>query len=339
MSRRASGSERLGAGTTLMSVAVAVLLFVAACGGSPSSQGAAKTVLRLYTSAEQSTVDAVLKIWRQQHPSTTVQVYRAPTGQINARLAAEQRAGGIQADVLWGADPLTFYGYERQGLLLHWTPANVSAVPAADRGPSFWGTTVLQLVLVARKDLATPPTSWQDLTAPALRGAVEIPNPGFAASAMGGLGWFAQTPGYGLDFFRKLKANGAVQVDSPATVLTDIAEGRRKVGMTIDFIARAAIKKGSPVQLVWPEPGAIGVYAGAAVLKSSREQPTARTFVEFLLSAPVQEALAKLGRQPVLPQLAGRFIPAGKQTVVPDWPAVAASGPTLLADYRKIFGG
>ena len=330
----------------LLAVATAALLVLpVACSGPGKSSGpagqsrdAGAQSISLYTSANQQTVDAVLAPWKKRHPNTTVRLFRAPTGQINARLASEQRAGGVRADVIWGPDPVTFYGYDSQKMLLHWTPSDVANVPTRDRGPTFWGTTVLRLVIVVHRGTSPMPQSWRDLTAPALRGEVEVPNPGFASSAMGELAYFAQSPAYGLDYFRRLKANGAVQVDSPDTVLTDVATGRKKAGIALDFSAEAAKKQGSPIELVYPEPGAIGVYGAAGVVKASAHQATAKQLVEYLLTKQAQLILEKMGRQPILPS-AGSTAPAGTRTVTPDWAALATSKDRLLRQYQTIFGG
>ena len=46
------------------------------------------------------------------HPDLEVEVFRAPTGELDARIATEQRTGGIGADVLWMTDPLSVQQYE-----------------------------------------------------------------------------------------------------------------------------------------------------------------------------------------------------------------------------------
>jgi len=73
-----------------------------ATGGSGGSSS-----LTLYTSVTQETVDAVTAGYQLAHPGATVTVFRAATGQLNARIAADLRSGGLKADVIWGTDPLS----------------------------------------------------------------------------------------------------------------------------------------------------------------------------------------------------------------------------------------
>jgi iron(III) transport system substrate-binding protein len=85
------------------SLLVAVLL-LAACG-----DGAGTTASRrmtIYTSVTQETVDAVVAGFELENPNVELDVFRAPTGELNARLASEARGGGVGADVIWATDPL-----------------------------------------------------------------------------------------------------------------------------------------------------------------------------------------------------------------------------------------
>jgi iron(III) transport system substrate-binding protein len=322
-------------------LAVALAVSAAAgCGGSPGrTEGAGAGVgtsatVRLYTSYSQDVVDGLLAAYRRARPGVRVELFRAPTGQLNARLAAEQRSGGIRADVLLLSDPLSMQQYAARGLLRRWSPPDESAVPASARTDTFWGVSVLHVVAVHRP--GPGPASWQDLADPRYRGKVAIADPGFAGSALGALGYFALADGYGMDYYRRLKDNGAVQVQSPDEVLTGVAEGRYEAGMALDFSARQAIAKGSPLEVSAPDPGAIQIYAPVAVLDGTRNPAAAESFAGFLLTRPAQQELVRLGRTPIRADV--RPPPQTGRSVVPDWPKVFQRQGQLLQDYRGIFG-
>lgn len=293
--------------------------------------------ITLYTSNSQSTVDAVVEGYRTSHPGVTVDVFRAPTGEIAGRVATELRAGRIRGDILWLTDPLSIQAYAAQGLLRTWQPVEASGIDSAFRGDTFWGTRFLNMVIVRNTTVTPGPAAWHDLTDPAYKDAVAIPDPGFAGSAFGALGYFAQTDGFGLEFYKALKANGATQVKSPDEVTTGVAEGRFKVGMTLDNSARRAIAKGSPIQLVWPSDGAIAMYGPIGVVGATENAPAAESFVEFVLSDPGQRAIADTGWQPIRAGLGGPQ-PEGPQ-VYPNWAAVFGRQKELLTEYRALFGG
>lgn len=322
---------------------IVAVLILAGCGdggesptsgeGSSTTGGASKVLL--YTSYSEPEVEAVLGAYRADHPDVKVEVFRAPTGQLNARIAAEQRSGGIRGDVLLLSDPLSMQQYAAQKLLRRWSPPELEAVPPEARSDSFWGVTTSDVVVVNKPGLDV--TSWQSLTGPRFRKGVALPDPSFAGSAFGALGYFALEDGFGLDYYRALKANGAVQVPAPGDVITGVAEGRFVAGMTLDFLARAAVEQGSPVQISVPEPGAVRLYAPVAVFKSTRNATAAESFAGFLLTRPAQQALAELDRHPIRADVPARA-PAVKE-VVPDWPAIFARQSELREEYRSIFGG
>jgi iron(III) transport system substrate-binding protein len=351
--RRGRRSSSSPAGVVFGVVALVVWACTGGSGAPPSSNGtpapgaiasgngaqgtAAAGSITLYTSVTQGTVDAVVAAFKGAHPGVNVDVFRAATGELAARIATEQRDGRIRADLLWLTDPLSIQGYAAQGLLRAWQPAAASGIEDAYRSGTFWGTRFLNMVIVAGSSVTPAPAAWMDLTNPAYRNAVAMPDPGFAGSAFGALAYFAQTPGFGLDFYRSLKANGAVQVKSPDEVTAGVAEGRYKVGITIDNSARTAIAKGSPVKLVWPADGAIAMYSPIGVVAATANPSAAASFVEFVLSDPGQQVIARTGWQPM--RAGGGGPAAGGKQVYPDWNAAFGHQQDLLTEYRAIFGG
>jgi iron(III) transport system substrate-binding protein len=293
--------------------------------------------IRLYTSVTQTTVDAIVAGYAAAHPDVTVEIFRAPTGELAARIAAELRDGRILGDVLWLTDPLSVQAYAAQDLLRTWEPTEAAGIDQAYRGASYWGTRFLNMVIVRGSDVAGGPMSWSDLATSAYRDAVAIPDPGFAGSAFGALGYFALSSSAGLDFYAALKANGTVQVKTPDEVTAGVAEGRFKVGMTLDNSARTAVTKGSPVVMAWPTDGAIAMYSPIGVVEATANAPAAESLVEFVLSEPGQVAIAGTGWQPIRSS-AGGPPPEGPQ-VYPDWQGAFGRQGELLDGYRAIFGG
>lgn len=324
-----------------------ILLLAAACGTGPTggpADDAPETAatpaglegtLRLYTTVTEDTVTEVMAAYNERHPEVDVEVFRAPTGELNARVAGERREGGLRADVLWLTDPLSMEAFDAEGLLAPYAPAGVDAVPAAYRTETSVGTRLLNLVIVAHPDVLPTPRRWDDLTDDVYADAVAFPDPGFAGSAFAALGYFALTDG-DLGFFEGLKANGAVQVQAPGEVVTGVAEGRFDAGITLDQAARTAIEKGSPLELVVPEEGAIAVYSPIAVVEGGKGQDLAESFVDFSITPEAQEAIASTGWQPIRSDVAW---PHPMEQVSPDWSAIAARQDELLAEYRSIFDG
>lgn len=317
---------------------VAVLLV--ACGNGADEPGGdaadAPDVLRLYTTVTEDTVAAVVEAWSAVS-DTEIEVFRAPSGEFNARVAAERREGAILADVFWLTDPPSMLAYEAEGLLHTFEPAEADSLPEAMRTESYWGTRVLNVVIAHATDHTPAPAGWQDLTDPALADDVAVFDPGFAGSGLAALGYFALSEDFGPEFIQALGDNGTVQLQAPGEVLTGVAEGRFAAGMVLDKLVRDAVADGSPIELVWPEPGAIQVMSPIAVLADAPARDAAEEFVNFVLTEDAQEAIASTGWQPARDGVAWEH--QTEPVVEPDYEATFAQREELLADWRAVFGG
>ena len=313
-------------------VALVVVPVVAACGSSSGSSS-----MTLYTCASANVEQAVVAAFEKEHAGAKVNVFRAPTGQLNARVASDLRSGGIKADVIWSCDPLTMHGYDSQGLLRAWSPPNAADIPSAYRTDHFTGVDLLYMIMVTH-DGVSAPTQWADLVKPEFKGKVALPSPSFAASALGMLGYFASAPDYGMGFYSKLKANGAVQVNAPADTLTGVEQGAYMAGFTLANAAYAGQKKGSPIEVIWPEPGAVAIYAPIGVTTKKNVSPLAEQFASFVASKQGQQLMAEQDTYVTLPGMGGPPIPADSPIASPDWPALFSTYKSVLADYVTIFG-
>jgi iron(III) transport system substrate-binding protein len=322
--------------TRSLAVSATIAVLLTGC-SSGSGGGGDAHAMTLYTCTTDTVEQAVVNAFEKMHSGATVDVFRAPTAALNARIAADRRSGGIKADVIWGCDPLTMHGYDTQGLLAPWSPPNAANLPASDRTAHFAAVDLLYMVIVVHK--GTPaPKSWADLASPAYRGQVALPSPTFAASALGLLGYFASAPRYGIDFYRKLKDNGAVQMDSPTEVLTAVEQGRFHVGVTLADSAYADQAKGSPINVVWPQPGGLRIYAPIAITTKQNRSPLAKKFADFAASRAGQKLMAQQDTYVPLTGLGGPPIPPGSPIVAPDWTALFATYKTVLSRYTAIFG-
>ncbi len=313
--------------------ATAALAALAACGGSDGASGSTITV---YTCVSDTTIGPVIDTFERDHPGTKVKLYRAPTGDLNARVAGDARSGGLRADVVWACDPLTMQDYVDQDLVGGWTPE--TSIAAEYRTDDYVGVALLYLVAVTRKGVP-PPAAWSDLTGPEYADGVALPDPAVAASALGGLGYFATNPDYGIGFFDKLRQHGAKQVSTPDDVVAQVAEGNYAAGITIANSAYAAKGQGSPIEVSWPSPGAIAVYGPVALAKGTTHAATAKSFISYVASRKGQTQMAGLGSYPTLTGVHGPEKPADVEVVSPDWSQLAKQKSDLLAEYQKIFGG
>jgi iron(III) transport system substrate-binding protein len=316
---------------------LALLCMVLAAGCGASSSSTSNHTITLYTCANDTTVQPVIKEF-ESSTGRKVKLFRAPTGELNARVAGDVRSGGLKADVVWACDPLTMQDYVDQDLVGGFVPKDVSAIPEEFRTKDYAGAALLYMVVVHGKDVP-PPKTWSDLTDKKYADGVVVPDPAFAASALGALGYFSQNPDYGLAFYQALKDNGAKQVSTPDEVVTGVAEGVYKAGITIEKSAFVAERDGSPIGVVAPDPGAIAVYGPIALATDSAQPQLAKDFISYVLSMEGQTTIADSGASPASSEVPSQVLPEGTTTVSPDWSAFGSQTDDLLAQYKKIFGG
>lgn len=316
------------------------VLALTACGGGDAAESPSRGTqkITLYTCSSDETVQPVIAAFEEAEPGAEVALFRAPTGELNARIAGDVRSGGLRADVVWTCDPLTMQDYVDQELVGGWKPDNASAIPDRYQTADAVGAHVLYLVAVLREGV-TEPVTWRDLTRPDLADSVALPDPEFAASALGAVGYFASADGYGMEYYAALADNGAVQVSSPDEVTTGVAQGVYRAGMTIANSAYQAQLDGSPIAVVWPDPGAVAVHGSVAIARDSADSPAAQDFIAYVVSRRGQTTLAESGSYPTLEGVTGPTLPPDAPIAYPDWAAIAEDKDQLLADYEQLMGG
>jgi iron(III) transport system substrate-binding protein len=83
-------------------LALGVAFVVTACGTVTTGSGAAEDEsITLYTCVNDTTVQPILGAFQSAHPGSEVRLFRAPTGELNARVASDVRSGGLKGDVVY----------------------------------------------------------------------------------------------------------------------------------------------------------------------------------------------------------------------------------------------
>lgn len=158
-------------------------LVLSACG--TGDDGSEATTITLYTSEPQEKIDELLADFAQVEPDIEVEVFRAGTGDLTARLETDLNAGDPGADVFLAADAPTFEGFKKDGLLMELDSEELDAVPDQwqDTEGQYVGTRIIPTVIAyntAEYDAA--PASWQELTEADYDGQITMPDPAVSGS-------------------------------------------------------------------------------------------------------------------------------------------------------------
>ena len=268
---------------------IAPLLACAALSLAASAQ-AQKTTLLVYTALETDQLKAYQEGFNKAYPDVDLKWVRDSTGVITAKLLAEK--GNPQADAVMGVAASSLALLDRNGMLEPYRPLNYDALmpqyrdkknPPAWFGMDVWGATVCFNTVEAQKRNIPKPESWKDLTKPAYKGQVVMPNP-----ASSGTGFFDVTAwlslwgdkdgkGDGWKYMDALHDNIAMYTHSGSKPCNMAAAGEFVLGISFEYRANTNKAKGAPIDLVFPKEGlgwdleAFGIHKGTKKLDAAKK--------------------------------------------------------------------
>ncbi|MGY4859559.1 ABC transporter substrate-binding protein [Cryobacterium sp. AP23] len=262
----------------------------------------APATITVYTSEPQEKIDAIVAAFNETQPDVTVEVFRAGTGDLTARIEAERTTGDVQADILLAADSATFETYKSDDLLLAYTPADVEALnqDVVDPDGFYVGTRIIPTVIAYNTGIIdTPPTSWADLTDPEYAGQITMPNPDVSGAAAYNAAVWLDNADLGDEWLVDLAANKPVIADSNGPVSQAVAAGTQPVGVVVDYLVRELKAAGSPIDVAYPTEGVPYVSQPVGIFASTDEAAASEAFVDYLVSAAGQELAVEQSYLPV----------------------------------------
>ncbi len=222
-----------------------------------------------------------------------VDVFQADTGKVMARLQAE--ATNPRADVVISASWDSAQDLDRRGMLVAHESPNAQKVAPAYRQPNYvaQGLSVLSIVWNTRSN--TPrPGDWTDLTLPAFKDKVTMPDPAQSGASLDLLSALQKRQSdKAWELFGSLKANGMVISGPNAQAMNPVLQGAKAaVFGAVDYVALASQAKGESIEVIFPRSGTVVAPRPMMVLKSSKAQDDARKFIDFVLSPEGQARVA-----------------------------------------------
>lgn len=310
-------SRLLGRHRRRVTLAVAVAgtsaLALAACAEPTESGDAATTgdsaagettTITVYTSEPEGKVDEINEAFTAANPDIEVEVYRAGTGDLNARIAAEKESGDIGADVLWAADAPTFENYAAEGDLAELQDVDSSVVieEAQDAEGFYVGTRIIPTVIAYNTDIvdeAELPQSWQDLTDPQYADQLVMPDPAVSGAAAFNASVWLNNEELGEDWINALGENTPMIAQSNGPTSQEIAGGGRPIGVVVDYLVRDLAAEGSPIEVIYASEGSPYITEPAGVFESSDQKEAAERYINFLLSEEGQQLAVEQNYLPV----------------------------------------
>src|SRR5258708_6561928 len=255
----------------------------------------------VYTAHTANIVDRLIPDF-EKATGIKADVVKAGSGDIINRVRAE--AANPKADVIWsiGAELLE----ANTDLLEPYRPKEYDMIADAFKGGSAWlpYTGIVNVFMVNTKKLKPEeyPKTWLDLMQPRFKNQISSAGADKSGSAYMQLGTFLSIYGdnaAGWDKYKSLFANFNVSASSGA-VPRFVNDGEATVGITLEDNAYLYVKGGGPVAIIYPEDGTSAIADGMALVKGAPNSAAGKAFIDWSLSAPVQELVVQeLGRRPI----------------------------------------
>lgn len=298
----------------ITAVATAILMFGSVFAGCASSSGpasgtAANTAsgaaasasssdktLTLYTPDSESLINATIPSF-EKDTGIKVNVITAGTGELEKRIQSEKNSP--QGDVMWGGDAtmlapmkdlfMPYVSKENDNMEDQYKNEDGTFTPVVADGT----------VILVNKDIIgnIKVEGWQDLLNPALKGKIAFCDPTNSSSAFEQLVNMLYDMGKDNDpnsqqawdyidkFIKNL--NGKI-ASSSGTVHKSVADGEYPVGLSWEDPCVQYVKNGAHVQVIYPKEGAIFTEQTAQIIKNGKHTENAKLFVDYLLSAKMQ---------------------------------------------------
>lgn len=248
--------------------------------------------VRVYTSMFPETIDLYKNALKERHPDIAVEWYQNGSENIAAKIATEEMAGNVQADLLLTADIFWFKKMAAEGFFLPYSSPTAYDIPDEyeDRENRFTTPRVSVMLIGYNKKYvsdAEAPKSWADLADPKWKGKITSGSPlesGTNYSLMVNLAYK-----YGYDFLKKLRANDLMSAGGNSAVMQRVVTGERPVGMILIENVLLEGRRNPNIGFVYPADGAIVIPGPMGITKASKNPDAAKKIYDFFLSHEAQK--------------------------------------------------
>ena len=292
---------------------VATLAMVAlfGCSGrtaNTANPSAARQTVIIYSSLKESQLAALREGFMRAHPNISMDFYTAGTGSVMTKLAAEQQAGGIAADLIWVGDPTNYIEFKEQGLLYAYDSPAAAAIPDKFKDPDrmFMSSRLVMLGFVydtQRLTLDQAPKRWEDLLRPEFKDNLAMTDPTTSGTTLFTVAGLVQNPNYGWSFLERLKAHGMFLESGSSAVVNKVGSGEYLVSVGVDYIARSAMHQGATIGFVYPEVDIPIIQSPIAIVRNTRNLEASKALYDYIISEHGQRVLLEEFTLPINPNM------------------------------------
>ncbi|MGD9156110.1 MAG: ABC transporter substrate-binding protein [Bacillota bacterium] len=329
--------------------AVFSLLLMVALGGTLAFAGNDK--ITLYISGPKEMINALEKQFEAKR-GDVLDVFATGCGPLKQKVWTEMLAGGIQADLIWGAEPMLYYALQQKGVLQQYrSPQAKNLQKQYNYGNGYFTPVNARYGVIvyntAKTSAAKAPRAWRDLTKKCWDKKLAMADAAQSAMALALAVGLYDVSGGNWNLVKAYNVNHLILTKTNVDAIAKVESGEAWAGIAphdgVLRLVKKAKKKGvpSPLRLVWPAEGAISVQRPIAIIKKRRSAKLdrlAREFVDFSLSEPAQRIAARFAFITVcngLPLPDG--VPDRIKAVTLNWETIAKQETQFMDGFTQIM--
>lgn len=271
----------------MVAFAALFLLIFSAC-----SKNTNNNTVWIYTSLYPETITKFEKLFQEKFPDIQVKWFQNGSENVNAKLAIEEQAGNVKADIIMTADIFWYRKKAEQGFFESYKPALTFEMPEQfkDVQDRFYTQRVSTMVITYNKKFITDedaPKSFAEFTDPKWKGKIASGSPlesGTNFMLMNSLIYR-----YGYDFLKKLRNNDIMSAGGNSAVMQRVVSGERPVGMVILENVLSAKKTNPNIGFLYPSDGAVLIPGPIAIAKTSANKEAAKKIYDYMLTEDAQK--------------------------------------------------
>ena len=293
-----------------------------------------------YTANFAEVEQQVIKAFNKRFPEISVEMVRAPGGQLITRVKTEVAAGKLSADVIDHSDRALMLPLA--DIFQDYAPPNAADYRKdAQIAPNLWPRATLVWSIAYNTELVkTPPKTWWDLCKPEYdKMTAQV----FAQS--GGTTWtriMFERQVLGEDYWKKQATTHPVLYPSGAPMADAMVRGEAAMGPLLYNAIYPKQKDGAPIQIFFPPEGApVNPYC-TGIPKTAAHPNAARLFLNWNMSVEGQTFMIKelgnltsLKEAPVYPP---GFDPKIVNVWLPNFDEYVKLHGPWVAEWDKTFG-
>lgn len=260
-----------------------VLFFALALIGLSTAVAAPSGTVTIYTMSGPEITGPILDAFHAKYPDVTVNLVKAGTGEIVARLEAEK--ANPAADVLWGGDNLAVYDGNPSLFAAYKSPedVNMTATDPADKWHAF--TIFCQAIMVNTKKVAARdyPKNVNDLLAAKWKklGGIAFADPNKSGTGYTIVSGLANA--FGWKFIEKLVPNCIVMPGSDP-MFKAVKDGELPIGFINEDLGATWKAQGLPIAMIYAKDAVTIQMDACGLVKGAPNPELGKLVIDFLCS-------------------------------------------------------